>query len=113
YKWVITLPSKIVNEVEWQEGDTLALGVNVDVLTVWRQPNPKKEQTKLPYEEFRDKIAKLLESENQGLTWTQIKQKLGFKQKVPNNLWVKLMEQDIGLVRELNTKKGRTIWRLK
>jgi len=45
------------------------------------------------------------------LTWTEIKDKACFKQKVPNNKWVKWMEEDIGLVRE-KTKEGKTLWRL-
>ena len=112
YKWVITLPSKLVEEVGWQEGDALGVGVNVDVLTIWREPNPKRGQTKLPYEEFRDKIAELLRSQSQGLSWTEIKQKLGFKQRVPNNLWVRMMEKDIGLIRKKDNE-DRMIWRLK
>jgi len=37
--------------------------------------------------------------------------KLGFPQKVPNNLWVKMMKRDIWLIRE---KVGtKTIWRVR
>lgn len=45
------------------------------------------------------------------LTWAEIKEKAGFEQKVPNNKWVRWMEEDIGLVRE-KTKEGKTVWRL-
>jgi len=68
-------------------------------------PRPKN------YEKFRDPIEKILKQAKQPLTWTQIKEKAGFQQKVPNNKWVKWMEEDIGLVRE-RTTEGKTLWRL-
>jgi len=68
-------------------------------------PRPKD------YEKFRDPIERILRQAKEPLTWTEIKGKAGFEQKVPNNKWVKWMEEDIGLVRE-RTKDGRTLWRL-
>ena len=65
----------------------------------------------MSYEEFRDRIEETLKAEPKGLTWTEIKERLKLPQKVPNNLWVRLMEEDIGLIRE--DESGRTIWRLK
>ena len=63
------------------------------------------------YEKFRDPIERILKEAKQPLTWTAIKEKAGFKQKVPNNKWVRWMEDDIGLFRE-KTKEGKTLWRL-
>ena len=63
------------------------------------------------YEKFRDLIEKILKQVKEPLTWTEIKERVGFEQKVPNNKWVKWMEEDIGLVRE-KTKDGKTLWRL-
>ncbi len=63
------------------------------------------------YEEFRAAIQVELKKNPDGLTWTELKQKLRLTQKVPNNQWVNRMEKDIGLmrVREVN----RIIWKLK
>jgi len=64
----------------------------------------------MTYKEFRDSIEKLLKSKKKELTWTEIREELNLPQKVPNNLWVRMMENDIGLIRE---KVGtRTAWRL-
>jgi len=52
-----------------------------------------------------------LEEASEPLTWSEIKETAGFQQKVPNNKWVKWMEEDIGLVRK-RTKDGKTLWRL-
>jgi len=68
-------------------------------------PRPKD------YEKFRDPIEQILKEAKGSLTWTEIKEKANFKQKVPNNKWVKWMEEDIGLVRE-RTTDGKTLWRL-
>ena len=64
------------------------------------------------YQKFKGSIEKILKQAEQPLTWAEIKEKAGFEQKVPNNKWVKWMEEDIGLVRE-KTKDGKTVWRLK
>jgi len=68
-------------------------------------PRPKD------YEKFKVPIEKILKQAKKALTWAEIKEKAGFKQKVPNNKWVKWLEEDIGLVRE-KTKDGKTVWRL-
>ena len=64
-----------------------------------------------PYDEFKTKIETILKAEPNGLTWTDIKKRLSLPQKVPNNKWVRMMETDIGLMRQ--TEKGKIIWRLR
>jgi len=66
---------------------------------------------KTSYEEFKKKVEEVLRAESGGLTWAEIKKRTNLRQKVPNNMWVKMMENDIGLVRE--KRERRTIWRLK
>ena len=63
------------------------------------------------YEKFRDPIERIMKEAKEPLTWTEIKGKAGFRQRVPNNKWVKWMEEDIGLVRE-RTKDTKILWRL-
>jgi len=63
------------------------------------------------YEKFRDPIERILKEANEPLTWTEIKERAGFQQRVPNNKWVRWMEEDIGLVRE-KAKDGKMLWRL-
>ena len=65
---------------------------------------------KMSYEEFRDRIKKVLKSESNGLTWTEIRKKAKLYQKFPNNKWVHRLEKDIGLKRERT--KGKLIWRI-
>lgn len=63
------------------------------------------------YERFKQSIERILREAKQPLTWSEIKETAGFEQRVPNNKWVKWMEEDIGLVRE-KTKDGKILWRL-
>ena len=65
----------------------------------------------IDYEKFRDPIETILKESKKPLTWTEIKEKADFQQKVPNNKWVKWMEEDIGLIRE-RTTDGKTLWSL-
>lgn len=64
------------------------------------------------YERFKVQIQRILRRAKQPLTWAEIKEAGGFPQKVPNNRWVRWMEEDIGLIRE-KTREGRTVWKLK
>jgi len=61
----------------------------------------------MDYEIFKRQIRAELRGHKKGLTWTEIKRHLKLKQKVPNNKWVHLLEQDIGLIR------SNGIWSLK
>lgn len=112
-KWVVTIPPRQINELGWHEGEKLESNVNGKALVVKKSNNPDSAPSKMKYEEFRDRIEALLKSEPSGLSWTKIKQKLKLPQRVPNNLWVRTMDKDIGLVRKLDNATGKTIWRLK
>jgi len=112
-KWVVTIPPKQVEELSWKEGDELRSTVSGKTLSVKKASNPDAKPNKMTYEEFRDQIAMLLRSEPKGLSWTEIREKLKLPQKVPNNLWVRLMDRDIGLKRKFDNETGKTMWSLK
>jgi hypothetical protein len=40
-----------------------------------------------------------------------VRERAGFTQKFPNNVWVRKMEEDIGLIRE--RVRGKIYWRLR
>lgn len=63
------------------------------------------------YEDFKNKVKEVLEEAGKPLTWKEIREKAGFTQKFPNNVWVRNMEKDAGLVRE--KIKGKIYWRLR
>jgi hypothetical protein len=63
------------------------------------------------YEKFKIQIEAVLKEESNGLTWSEIRSRLGLPQKVPNNKWVRKLETDISLTRA-NEKRG-TVWKLK
>jgi hypothetical protein len=112
-KWVVTLPPRHIVELGWQEGDELDTKVKGRTMVVKKANKPDPRESKMTYKEFRDKIRALLKSEPSGLPWTEIKRELKLPQKVPNNLWVRTMDKDIGLVRKFDNTTGKTIWKLK
>ncbi len=67
-------------------------------------------EEKMTYETFKEKIKDLLITNPRGLTWSEIKTRANFPQKVPNNTWVKWMERDIGLIREKTS--GNITWKV-
>jgi bifunctional DNA-binding transcriptional regulator/antitoxin component of YhaV-PrlF toxin-antitoxin module len=115
YKYQITLPIETIDTLGWKEGSELKDTIEgksliIDFVAV---PSPhvrKVAETKMTYEEFRDKIKNLL-LYSDGMTWTEIRTKLNLDQVVPNNKWVREMEKDIGLIR-LKDPRG-LIWRLR
>ncbi len=115
YKYIITIPEDTITQLDWKEGSELKDSIKNKSLVIdfVSKPNPHAKQRKEPrmsYEEFRDKIKKVL-AYNDGMTWTEIRDKLGFEQVVPNNKWVSRLEKDVGLIR-LKDKRG-IVWRLK
>lgn len=58
---------------------------------------PKK--SPMSYEKFKDKIESTLKNAGRSLTWTEIRTEAKLPHSVPNNKWVRQMEQDIGLLR--------------
>lgn len=112
YKYVITIPKKAIEKVKWKAGDELKAQVRENYLVVKKVEDEEREKgKKMSYDEFKEKIEEVLKIESEGLTWTGIKEKAKLQQKVPNNMWVKMMESEIGLVRE--KRERRTIWRLR
>jgi len=113
-KWIVTIPPAQIAELGWKEGDYLESEIKGEELALRRveapENNPKPER--MSYEEFKSKIAEALKTAPDGLSWTQIKQQLGLPQRVPNNLWVRMMEKDISLSRVKDQKTGKTLWRL-
>jgi antitoxin component of MazEF toxin-antitoxin module len=112
-KWVVTLPPSQIVELGWREGDELDTKVKGKAMVVRKANRLKSKPSKMTYEQFRDKIRTVLKSEPEGLSWTEIKHKLKLPQRVPNNLWVRTLDKDIGLVRKFDSASGKTIWRLK
>lgn len=111
-KWTIVVPPSQIEELGWKEGMKLESNVKGKMLVVKPQTRPKDKPKKMSYEDFRDKIAVILKTEPNGLSWTRIRDRLKLPQKVPNNLWVRMMEKDIGLIRMLDNKTAKTIWKV-
>lgn len=100
-KWVLVVPTDRVEQLGWKEGTELKDEIKGDSLCI--SPLSKEELNKINdtplYEDFKKSIKNILERHPAGLTWTQIRDKLNFPQKYPNNQWVRRLEQDIGLRR--------------
>jgi len=74
----------------------------------WNRPR----KATMTYEEFRNKIAGVLNAAGKALTWTEIRTEARLPQAFPNNQWVHRMEKDIGLLRWKDTH-GITHWGFK
>lgn len=109
---MIIIPPSDIEKLGWKEGQDLEGQVRGRTLIVRLQAKRQERPKKMSYTEFKDKIKELLETKSDGLTWTTIRDTLDLPQKVPNNLWVRTMERDIGLTRKLDHKLAKVVWKL-
>lgn len=116
FKYVVTLPEKIIKKLNWETGSELNVVTLEDGIIINFVSKPSKEkkskpkELKISYAEFRDKIKAILQYNDDGMTWIEIQTQLGLEQIVPNNKWVTKMENDIGLKR-FHDIRG-IIWRI-
>ncbi|VVB61124.1 Uncharacterised protein [uncultured archaeon] len=117
-KWIIVIPPSTIEKIGWKEGEWLKDEIQGKTLIIKSLKNGEikeiliKKEEKLPYKEFKERIKLLLNKNSSGLTWTDIKKIENFPQKVPNNKWVKKLEEDIQLIRIRDRKRG-IVWKLK
>ncbi len=116
YKYVVTIPEPIIEELGWNEGSELIASVSGRSLVMNRISSPVKQQrkvesAKMTYDQFRDKIRRALQYNDLGMTWTRLRNHLELDQVVPNNKWVRRMEKDIGLMR-VKGSDGVILWRV-
>ena len=64
------------------------------------------------YVEFRKTIQKELEQNLDGLTWSELKERLDLPYDQPCPAWVKQMEEEIGLSRARSSGRAY-VWRIR
>ncbi len=106
----------------WKAGGLLGLAATPEnsqgegwlTILYGSDPKPKdkpiERETRIDYETFKKKIVTELKTNKNGLTWTELRNKIGLPQKVPNNTWVRLLEKDVRLLR-MKDMRG-VVWRL-
>lgn len=115
YKFILTVPEDLVRSAGWVVGDRIngkTHGSEI-ILTHERSPTHlgKMIERQTQYEQFKERICRALRSSKEGLTWTELRAAASLSQRVPNNVWVRRLEEDSGLVRAKSSGKG-TVWRL-
>lgn len=100
-KWVLVIPTDRVGQLGWKEGTELKDEIKGNSICIepLSKEEIKKNQEKPFYEDFKKSVKNILERHPSGLTWTQVRDKLNFPQKYPNNQWVRRLEKEIGLKR--------------
>ena len=116
YKYQITIPEESIDQLGWKEGlelQDIPEESHLRIEVASNQDHREKRRvitTKLTYAQFRDQVKKTLEYQDNGMTWSQIREKLGLDQVVPNNKWVRQLEKDIGLER-VKQNDNVILWR--
>lgn len=108
----LVIPPELIKELSWSPNQPITfktVGQNRLLLIPTEQ---EIKPTKQNFEEFADAITNVLTQNQKGLTWTQIRQQTGLKQRTPNPTYVYKMEMEHGLQRSQDKKTQKTIWRL-
>src|SRR3989338_10184111 len=111
-KWVFVLPQDRITQLGLKEALDLFDEVKGDSLCIRAARSTDKVLNKEEpiYSDFKNSIKNILERYRAGLTWSEIKDKLNYAQKAPNNKWVSQLEADIGLKRIRSG--GKMVWKL-
>lgn len=114
-KWVIVVPPQTIEELGWKDGEELKEKIYENKLLIRKMKKGEikkmRQNPMVQYERFEEEIRSLLDENPEGLTWTEIKKSTNFPQKVPNNKWVKKLEEKIGLKRMRVRDRG-ILWKI-
>ena len=114
-KWVIVVPPQTIEELGWKDGEELKEKIYENKLLIRKMKKGEikkmRQNPMVQYERFEEEIKSLLDENPEGLTWTEIKKSTNFPQKVPNNKWVKKLEEKIGLKRMRVRDRG-ILWKI-
>jgi hypothetical protein len=110
-KHFLVIPSHIVVSRGWTKG------TEIDFRPVGRsglllQPGSAKSNEQPKFEDFAEKIEKVLRDIPEGIPWAKVRELTGLPQSKPNAFWVKRMQEERGLVRLLDPKTSRFIWKM-
>lgn len=110
---IVTLPKGMAQRLDWDQvyvqNATIERG-KIVINFASRPSKGEREAPEMTYAEFRDKVRDILQYSDKGMTWTEIRSRLGLKQVVPDKGWVRRLEKDVGLER-FRGSKG-LVWRV-
>ncbi len=112
-KYFLVIPSHIVISRGWAKGNEMEfrpVGKSGLLLHPSSSVSMPNEHTK--FEEFAEKIEKVLQEIPEGMPWARIRELTGLPQTKPSAFRVKRLQDERGLVRIFDAKTSRFIWKL-
>ncbi len=111
-KHQIVVPNKIIEQLGWNPREYLEPRVTKKGLLLYKADEPKQQNSKLDYEQFKQSIVDTLMTFPNGCTWEELRLKAGLPQKTPSPIWTKRMEDEQILARLHDSSSGNIIWKL-
>lgn len=112
-KHQIVIPNSTVAKLGWNSNDDVIIQLDRKGRLILQAQEPQPKGNRMTYERFRDEIHGVLTSTPKGLTWLEICRRVPTLPVKPNALWVKRLEDEIGLTRMTETKIYRKIWKIR
>jgi bifunctional DNA-binding transcriptional regulator/antitoxin component of YhaV-PrlF toxin-antitoxin module len=109
-KFQVAIPKNLITHLNWEAGDNLEGKVTAKGLLICKTEQ-KQPQMKFDYEQFKDRVTRILASMPEGCTWTELRAKAGLTQATPSAIWVKRMEDEGILKRLQDPSTSRIIWK--
>jgi hypothetical protein len=113
YQDSVTIPAHVSEALKLQPKEILKciLNGNGHSLT-YTKVTEKPSSRKMRYEDWRDIVNKVTPIAGEWKTYEQIRREGNIPIKTAPAYWVKLAEDDIGLIRKRDTRTNRILWAL-
>jgi bifunctional DNA-binding transcriptional regulator/antitoxin component of YhaV-PrlF toxin-antitoxin module len=109
-KFQLVIPNEFTSQLGWNGGDYIQ-GVITRRGFLLRKTQPKQQDKKPSYSEFKDAVIRVLIRHPEGTVWTTIGLEGGLAQKTPSPIYVKRMEHEGMLERQRDAATSQVIWK--
>lgn len=110
-KHQIVIPNNVIEQLGWNPREYLEPRVTKKGLLIYKA-EPKQQNSKPDYEQFKEAITKALMTFPKGCPWEELRLKTGLPQKTPSPIWTKRMEDEKILTRIRDPNTPHIIWKL-
>jgi bifunctional DNA-binding transcriptional regulator/antitoxin component of YhaV-PrlF toxin-antitoxin module len=110
-KFQLVIPNEFTSQLGWNGGDFIQGAITRGGGFLLRKTEPKQQDKKPSYCQFRDAVASVLIKHPGGTVWTTIVHEGGLAQKTPSPIYVRKMEQEGMLERQRDAATSQVIWK--
>jgi bifunctional DNA-binding transcriptional regulator/antitoxin component of YhaV-PrlF toxin-antitoxin module len=109
-KHQVVIPNDLTERLGWRRGVCLEARLTAKGVLL-RKVESIVQVEKPDYEQFKEAVIGTLRTELKGCRWSILRLKAGLRQKTPSPIWVKRLEDELVLQREMEQVTSQPIWK--